>query len=60
MSNFRNSEIKTLRLIYEKSKKWGKELRNKIETGEVDPSKLVNLELPIRTELDSSKFSRTT
>ena len=60
MSNFTDSEIEALRLIYEESKKWGKELRNKIKAGEVDPSKLVKLELPIRTELDPSKFSQTT
>ena len=60
MSNFTDSEIETLRLIYEESKKWGEELRNKVKAGEIDPSKLVKLELPIRTELDSSKFSQTT
>ena len=59
MSNFTDSEIEALRLVYEESKKWGEELRKKIEAGEVDPNKLLKLELPIRTKLDLSSFSRT-
>ena len=60
MSNFTDSEIEALILLHEESKKWGKDLLNKIKAGEVDPSKLVKLELPIRTELDHSKFSQKT
>lgn len=60
MSNFTGSEIEALRLIHEESKKWGEDLPNKVKAGEIDPSKLVKLELPIRTELDPSKFSQTT
>ena len=59
MSNFTDSENEALRLIYEESKKWGEELREKIKAGEVNPNKLLKLELPIRTELDLSNFSRT-
>lgn len=53
MSNFTDSELEALRLIHEESKKCGKALLNKIKAGEVEPSKLVKLELPIRTELDT-------
>ena len=60
MSKFTDSEREALILIYEESKKWGEELRNKVKAGEIDPSKLVKLDLPIGTELDPSKFSQTT
>ena len=46
MSDFTDSEIEALRLIYEESKKWGKDLRNKVKAGEIDPSKLVNFHEP--------------
>ena len=39
MSNFTDSEIEAFILIYEESKKWGKDLRNKVKAGEIDPSK---------------------
>ena len=41
-------------------KNGGKDLGNKIKAGQIDPTKLVKLELPIRTKLDRSNFSATT
>src|SRR5210317_93466 len=39
MSKLTDSEREALILIYEESKKWGEELRNKVKAGEIDPSK---------------------
>jgi hypothetical protein len=59
MLNFTDDELEVGRIAYRQGLKWGQDLKNLIDDGVVDPTKPINLILPVGT-IKIENFSKKT
>jgi hypothetical protein len=59
MTNFTDDQLEIARIVYEQGLKWGQNLKNLVENGTIDPTKPINLILPLG-EIKIENFSKKT